>query len=322
MTTLAIVLIVIVAAVIITGSQLQFAPAGNVYSGRVTVNLVQIKRIDGAAYGIADSQMRVIHGSMDYNDKVGTLTGDTITGDLNKADKGTWYLIVDYGTNTTLWLDSAETSKSEYVAKIFGNDGDRDGFDETYIQLDLSTLAPLVAGENAKVVDLTLINCPARISSIDFTSLMNVTGISASAYGYHSATGYMDGFSEGDEGKLAKVILDFSASGNQTYPDTNAWMLTQLKIGAYTLTGSQFGTYDLANKRYLILFGDQINSAGGRDFYYEKNAGTLWASYELKAYCKYPTTNKRILVTMSFYFYKPDGTISSAFSQVIEFNSY
>jgi hypothetical protein len=149
-----------------------------------------------------------------------------------------------------------------------------------------------------------------------------VTDISATAYGYSSATGYMTGFTEGDEGKLAKVILDFSASGNETYPDANYWMLTQLKVGAYTFTSSTFGSYDLANKRYKVEFGDQINSAGGRDFFYEKNAGTLWSSYELKAYCKYPTTNKRIEVTMSFYFYKPDGTISAAFSQVIEFNSY
>jgi len=47
----------------------------NVYQGRLKINLVQVKRIDGSTYVISDSQMRVIHGSMDFNDKVGELSG-------------------------------------------------------------------------------------------------------------------------------------------------------------------------------------------------------------------------------------------------------
>ena len=282
-----------------------------------------MKRVDGASYPDAAwfaTYTRMVHGS-NYNEKVGTISAGQVAGYVDKADNGAWTLIVDYSTNTTLWLDVAETAKASYVSKIYGKDGDIDGFDETYVELYLGNLPPLVAGESSKVIELTTTFCPARTSSITFTSLTNATGISTTAYSYKTTTGYMGGFTEGDLAKLAKVVIDCSNTGNETYPDLQYFMLTHFKIGPYTWTGAEFGSYDLANKRYLLEFGDQINSAGGRDFYDPKNGGTLWAPYELKAYCKFPSGSKVFLPKITFYFYKPDGTLTSAFIEYCSFTS-
>ena len=294
----------------------------NLYNGRLKINFIQVKRVDGATYDVVNTQMRVLHGSMDYNDKVGTLSSNTITGDLKVADRGKWYLIIDYATNNTCWLDYGETRKDPYVARIFGSDGDKDGFDEEYVELDFSSLdATLKAGQDKHEVEVTLVWSPARTSSIAFSSLTNATSISTSAYDYYAVTGYTTGFTEGDMAKLAKIELDFSASGNDTYPDSEYWRLTHLKLAGYTYTVGDFGGYDKANKRFLVKFGDQINHLGGDPMYYAKNAGTLWASYELKAYCKYPSSSKVILITMNFYFYKPDGSLTSAFARTVTFAS-
>jgi hypothetical protein len=181
---------------------------------------------------------------------------------------------------------------------------------------------PLTAGESYREVEVTLIACPARIASIDMASLTNSSGIGTTSYSYETSTGYLTGFTEGDLGSLAKVELVFSASGNTTYPDLEYWKLVHLKLGPYTFTSAQFGSYDLANTRFRVAFGDQVNHQGGRDLFYEKNAGDTWATYELKAYCKYGAASKRIFCYMKLYFYSPDGSITSAFTQTTEFTSY
>jgi len=321
--TVAVILIVALFAVLAYTGNLDFSetPALNVYKGRLQVNLIQIKRIDGSKYAFVDSQMRVIHGSRNYNDKVGELSSASITGDMKAEDNGRWWLIIDYATNNTAWLDAAQTLKMPYVKSIVGWDGDKDGFDEEAIELDFSGLSPLTAGEDKKVVDVTLINSPARTASITYTNLTNSTGISTTSYSYKTATGYMGGYAEGDMAKLAKIQIVFSNTGNGTYPDSEYWKLTHLKIGGYTFTSGDFGTYDLSNTRFEIKFGDQINSQGGKDYYYPKNGGDLWATYELKAYCKYPSASKVIVPLIKFYFYKPDGSITSAFIEYVSFAS-
>jgi hypothetical protein len=321
--TIAVILIVAVFFIAVIASvNLNTGPALSVYKGRIQVNLIQLETIDGSAYVIADSQMRVIHGDLDYNDKVGVVSGGVVSGDMKEADQGSWYLTIDYGTNTTTWLDQAETAKDPYVRRVFGWDGDKDGFLEDTVQLYFGDLAPLTAGEDKKTVDVHLMSCPAIVSGITFESLTNASGISTTAYDYYTATGYMDGFSEGDMARLAKVTIAFSDSGNTTYPDSEYWKLVQLKLGGYTFTASQFGPYDLANTRYVLKFGDQVNSQEGRPFYKGRNVGDLWATYELKAYCKYPGATTTIRAHVSFYFYQPDGTLATAVTRTMDFTTY
>jgi hypothetical protein len=321
-TIIAIILIVAVAAVLFIGiPDWEGGVPGSVYSGRLKLNIVEIKRVDGSDYDISDSFYRVIHGSGSYNDKVADVSSDSVTGEIKPSDAGIWYLVLDYGTNTTFWLDHTETLKDPYITEIAGRDGDQDGFQETYLTLDFSQLAPLTAGESQKEREISLVFCPARTTSITFTSLTNASSIGTSAYSYKTATGYMAGFTEGDLGKIAKVELVFDDSGNTTYPDVGYWMLTHLKLGPYTWTATTFGGYDLANTRFQAKFGDQINSQGGKPIYYAKNAGDTWATYEVKAYCKYPSASKTIFVDVNLYFYKPDGTLTSAFTRTVSFAS-
>jgi len=295
-------------------------PGLEVYSGRVKVNLVQLKRIDGTAYETTNTQMRVVHGSMDYNDKVGTLSSNTITGDLKKEDKGYWYLIIDYGTNNTDWLDSSETLKDPYVTRCFGADGDRDGFDEEYVELYFGNLGALVAGESYKEVEVSLIYDPARTSTIAFTSLTNASSVSTTAYSYHTCTGYTTGFTEGDLAKIAKVIILANTTSDDIC-DNGSLVLTHFKLGPYTWTSSDFGAFDLANVRWEMRFGDQINSQGGKDLYYPKNGGDIWAPYEFKTYDKFGAASQEYTLTISIYVYKPDGSVSSAFSRVVSLTS-
>lgn len=324
--TIAIILIaVVVIAVLFGGTTWNFnqgANVGNVFSGRLQANLVTIKRVDSLGYPDtpwAATYCRMVHGS-DYSDKVGTIASNAVSGTMKPEDNGIWTLIVDYGTNTTLWLDASETAKQSYVNRIYGQDGDKDGFDEEYVELDFSAVPP-TNGFETRNVEVTLVFDPARIATITYTSLTNSSGISTTTYTYQTATGYVSGFTEGDMAKMAKIVLDFSNTGNETYPDLEYWKLTHLKLGPYTLTAAQFGAYDLANKRYELKFGDQINHIGGRDLYYEKNAGTLWCSYELKAYCKYASASKNIVPKITFYYYRPDGTLTAASIEYCKFSS-
>lgn len=307
------------------GTQFSFDNGGNIgpaYTGRILVNLVQIKLVDGSSYAIADSQLRMIHGSMDYNDKVGEFSTGSVEGEMKASDAGVWYLTIDYGTNNTLWLDQAESLKDPYIKRIFGSDGDRDGFNEEYLELNFAGLSPLKAGEDKKEVEITLVHCPARTSSITWTSLTNASSIGTTSYSYKTATGYGGGFTEGDMAKIAKIELQFDANATHaTYPDSEYWKLTHLKLKGYTWGTSQFGGYDLANTRFLLKFGDQVNHQGGKDLYYAKNAGDLWASYELKGYCKYPEASVDVVVKIKFYFYKPDGTLTDAFTEFTQFSS-
>jgi len=295
--------------------------AGNVYSGRVKVNLVQLKRIDGTAYEVINTQMRVIHGSMDYNDKVGTLASNTITGDLKSEDKGYWYLILDYATNNTEWLDSSETLKDPYVTRCFGADGDRDGFDEEYVELYFGNLGALVAGESYKEVEVSLIYDPARTSSIAFTSLTNASSIGTASFSYFTQTGYTTGVTEGDLFKIAKIQLspDNATTGNMF--DNGSFSLVHLKLGPYTWTATDFGGFDLANDRFKLEFGDQINSQGGKDVYYPKNGGDIWCPFELKTYDKAGAAAQTYALTINIYVYKPDGSVSSAFARIVSFAS-
>lgn len=297
-------------------------PAGNVYSGRVKVNLVQLKRIDGTAYEVTNTQMRVIHGSMDYNDKVGTLSSNSITGDLKSEDEGYWYLVLDYGTNNTEWLDASETLKDPYVTRCFGADGDRDGFDEEYVELYFGNLGALVAGESYKEVEVSLIYDPATpvTDGLTFASLTNATGISTTSYSYFTCTGYESATSEGELFKIAKVIILANTTSDDIC-DNGSLVLTHLKVGPYTWTSSDFGAFDLANVRWEMRFGDQINSQGGKDIYYPKNGGALWCPFELKTYCKFGAASQEYTLTISIYLYKPDGSVTSAFSRVVSLTS-
>jgi len=318
--SIAIILIAIIAVVLVLSSvEFERLPS-SVYAGRLKINNVELKRLDGSAYDMADSFYRVIHGSGDWNDKVGDYSSDSVTGDVDADDNGVWHLCIDYGTNTSSWLDWGETRKQSYVQRIFGRDGDRDGFDETYIELYFGSLGPLRAGEDKKEIEVVTIWDVSDLNPA-YTSLTNASSIGTTSYAYYTSTGYTTGTAEGEMCKLAKIQIDFSETGNETYPDSEYWKLTHLKLGPYTWTSTSFGGYDLSNKRFEIKFGDQTNHIGGLDLYKTKNSGTLWATYELKAYCNYPSASKNIVISVKFYFYQPSGTLTSAIVAGCQFSS-
>ena len=322
--SIVIALIAIIAFVIIAGTQIDFKGGQlSVYSGRLKVNLVQLKRIDGSAYGFADAQMRMIHGSGDYNDKVGTISSNAVTGDLKDADSGKWILVIDYATNNTCWLDHSETLNDPYITDVYGSDGDRDGFDEDYIEMNFADLPPLKGGEDKKEVEVTIVMNPARVSSIVIESLTNASSIGTSSYDYYTCTGYLSGFTEGDLAKLAMVELVFDDSGNTTYPDKQYqyWKMTHITIGPYTISSAMFGEYDLANTRFQYSIGDLNNHHGGKDLYYAKNSGDLWCAFEVKAYCNFPSASKLIEPTLNLYFYQPSGVLTSAVTHELSFES-
>jgi hypothetical protein len=294
-------------------------PSLNAFSGRLAVTVNEVKRIDGSAYEFEDTQCRWVHGrNFDYNDQVASISSDVCTGSMTPEDKGIWYYVIDYGTNTTCWLDQTATKTQDYVSDIIGWDGDRDGMQEVAIKYDFSSLEKTAEYETRNT-DVTQVLSVVDLVN-DFTSLTNVTSIDATSYKYVTCTGYMTGIDEGDLINLAKVEIQLSTSGtNETYPDSSYIILTHYKLGAYTFSASQFGSYDLSNARYQLKFGDQVNAFGSKDYYCEKNSGDLWCTYELKVYAKWPSLKNRIWVTLEHWFYSPDGTISSAsIDQVVE----
>lgn len=322
--TIGIIVVAIIALAFFGGYISLDTRVGPAYVGRIQATFLQLARVDGTAYEVASTQLRVIHGDMDYNNKVGTVSSGVVTGTMTEEDHGIWYLCIDYGTNNTCWIDTAETLKDPFVTRVFGADGDRDGIDEDYVELNFASLPPIAAGEDKQSREVTIIYCPARRASITFTSLTNASSVGTAAYSYYTATGYMGGFTEGDLAKLAMIELVFSDDGNTTYPDKQYqyFKLTHLTLGPYTFTKTHFGDYDLANTRYQYSIGDLNNHLGGKPYYYAKNAGDLWSPYELKAYCNFPAVNKTLYCHMKFYFYQPSGVLTSAFERLVTFSSW
>jgi len=334
-----IVIAVVIGAILVASNIVTFNFDKNIpdgtdliaYAGRTTLNLLNTERYDGSVFSFASASIfRVIHGaSKDYGNILGTVSGlETVscTGVMTAADGGILYVVVDYGTNTTSSATAGQgcplidysASIKGYVQSITGWDGDDDGFDEELITLNLNSVDK-PTGYETRNIDVPLV-WNTYDSTLALTALTQATGLSNSAFSYGTSTGYASSFEEGDMAKIAKIQVTLNST-SYLYADNSTLFLTHVKIGQYTFTGAQFGTFDTSTYRWEITFGDQSNLQGGKEIFYAKNAGTLWCPWELKTYSNVGHASYTIIVTLSVYYYTPASGISSAVTSACTINT-
>ncbi|MEM3507633.1 MAG: hypothetical protein QXT31_08305 [Candidatus Bathyarchaeia archaeon] len=247
-----------------------------------------------------------------------TLDGSTPTiFNLKKEDKGKAWLTVDFGTSTTYFVDPVKTKEFArgYITGWEPWDYDKDGTLEWAFALDFSQLTPLTGGETAKKVQFNIAVISAA-SSVTFTSVLNPTGVSTTAYMDYYATGYIN-VPLGQGFKVVRMRLNVPTSGdNKTYVENGYVKLMDITMGWPDGTKVYSGadlSWDSGASRYDINMGipDINNEYYGKLVYRDRNVGATSITYSVHILAKFPATDKAWCPTLELTLISPAGTIST-----------
>ena len=281
---------------------------------------------DDSAITSNHPQIKVFHA-----DKETLFASDTdgsinyVSSDLWISDQGILYLVVDWGTGTSYYLDVDKTVDSNaYIVDSFAWDADDDGTLEYAFTIDVTSLPTLAAGETQKTIAINLYVWKAE-SAPSLTSSLNVTGVSTSSYNYYTCEGYISGWDgEGYAIKIVKVQLTLPNANNASYVEDGYVKLMYVSLGYGKDKSWKWTSYtwEYANKRWTIDIGvtDPTEEYYGKLIKYERGAGSTFAEFKVQIYAKFPSTGKKFMPTLKIYYIKPDGTTASI-TQVLSFSS-
>jgi len=296
-----------------------------IYSGSLKINFPEYWSYDNsnitAAAALPDTY--VYHADKDK--LFGSSTGAIgyVEGELYEEDAGILYLVLDYGTQTTYYVDVGQISGSWFKADSLTMwDHDLDGTDEYCWTLDFSKLGPLAAGESTKVKTLNLYVVKYD-SGPTLTSSVNCTGISATTYSDFTAELYISGWTgEGYAIKITRVLITLPNAGNATYVEDGKVQFKQMTLGygydkSYRWTSA---LWDLANKQWTVNIGvtDYTEEAYAKLIKYERNAGTTFATAKITLTCGKFGSGATLQPTLKIYYIDPSGTATS-FTHVFKF---
>jgi len=264
-------------------------PPTYIYSGNLKINLPCYNSYDDTKYTTSNATVLFYHA--DKSTLFGsTSTSAATTGQIKAEDHGILYMVLDTGTDTTEYVDSARifSANSPYITEAFGWDYDNDGVLEYGYKLDFTSLTPLAAGETQKEATVNqyywLYDAPATpASSVNATS----ANLNGGSYLTLSCEGYVTGVAQGYGFKIVKVELTFPDSGNATYYDTGKVKNVKISLGYGTgkvWSWASFqgrGTGDL----YLtanIGVTDITQEYNGKLCMYDRNAGSTVFSYSVQ----------------------------------------
>jgi len=291
-------------------------PPGYIYSGNLKVNLNTYDLYDDNVQNPDDAvDIKIFHADgVTIFGTATTLDGsDAITGQVYSIDRGILYLAVDHDSGTTeYFLDtkSAQVSAT-YLTALAPKDIDADGVLEHYWKLDVTSLAPLQAGETQKEITLNLYCMPADVTGLDWTATINPTSadLSGAAYIDLTAEGYMTAVTEGTGFKVVRVELTLPTAGNETYVEDgkvkNVWV--QIGTNRWTVL-----TWQPAQDRFLVWAAtDVTQEVYGKDFFYARGVGTTWLTYKVHIqganFAALASWNPTLKITVI----NPAGTIST-----------
>lgn len=262
----------------------------------------------------------------DKTNAIGTISGNTITGQLLNTDKDVIYMAVDHGANTGYFVDPAATVShgQPYIKDWFPWDYDRDGTLEYGFTCNMKDLPDLTAGQQAWVATLNLYVTKADAPTT-IVSITNVTAASQTQAGDYYTSMYVSYTGEGYAAKLAYITtLSSIANSNATYFTNGTLTLKDITMitgqgQSYTIGSSIIGAFDDAtNKTKVYPVADYLNEANGISLYNYRGAGGSSNTVTFHWYSlRWPGGDHRVRVTITFYFINPAGTISST-AQVVE----
>ena len=306
-------------------------PSGYVYSGNINVNIPIYDIYDDSAVTATGIVCKLWHA--DKTTLVGSKTTPTgssdITGEVTAADNGVLYLSVDHVATTIYYIDDAKSGVScGYLTALAPTDVDADGTLEHYFKVDLSSLAPLAAGETQKTITLSLYAIDYAAPS-GITSSVNGTSadLSGTAYIDVYSTGYIAGITAGDGFKIVKVELNTGTTGdNETYYEDakvkDLWVsLAYGYAKTYTWTSYDYaysGAGVATRFAFNIGITDWTQEVYGKNVLYERNCGSTFAAYTVHVKAASFTASASWQPTLTIYYIDPAGTVSSV-TQVIAF---
>lgn len=288
-----------------------------VYSGNLQITLNTYNLYNDSVLNPHDSvKISVFHA--DGSTVFGTATGldgtDVISGQVFESDNGILYLAIDHGSgNTEYFLTEKTDAVNAYLTALPPRDVDNDGILERYFMLDVSWLPPLQAGETQKTITLNLYAMQADVSGVSWSATLNpsASGLSGTEYIGLEATGYMTGVFEGCGFKVVKIELTLPDAGNVTYIE-----MAKVKNIRLTLGGESFynlgSLLDSAGKRIVVWQAQDVaQEIYGKQYFYAKNAGTMWLQYSLYIQGANFASSAKWNPTLKLTIIDPAGTIST-----------
>jgi hypothetical protein len=296
-----------------------------IYSGALQIDFPEYWSYDNSKISAAAALPDVYIYHADKSKLFGSDTGanGNVSGELYPSDAGILYMVLDYGTQTTYYLDVGEITGSWLKADSLTMwDHDKDGTDEYCWTLDFTSLGALQAGESKKEKTLNLYVLKYD-SDPTLTSTVNCTGVSTSTYSDFTAELYISGWSgEGYAIKITRVLITLPDSNNATYVEDGKVQFKQMSLGygydkRYTWSSA---SWDLANKQWTVNIGvtDWTEEAYAKLIKYERNAGTTFATAKITMTCGKFASSAVVLPTLKIYYIDPAGT-STSFTHAFSF---
>ena len=289
-----------------------------IYDGALKINFPEYWSYDNTkiAVGAALPDTYIYHA-----DKVklfGSDDGATgyIEGELYPDDVGILYMVLDYGTQTTYYVDVGEVTGSWLKAgSLTMWDHDLDGTDEYCWTLDFSSLGALAAGESKKEKTLNLYVVKYD-SGPTLTSTVNCTGVSDTTYSDFTCELYISGWTgEGYGIKITRVLITLPNAANATYVEDGKVQFKTMSLGyGYDKTYKWTSVdWSLANKQWTVDTDvtDWTEEAYAKLIKYERNAGTTFATAKITMTCGKFAGSAILLPTLKIYYIDPAGTATS-----------
>jgi hypothetical protein len=261
----------------------------------------------------------------DKSNAIGTISSNTITGQLLPSDQDIIYMLADHGTNTGYFVDPLATIShgTPYIKDWFT--WDDHGTWKYGFTIDLSKLLPqqLIAGQSSWTGTINLYVMKTNAVT-DLVSITNSTSAVHTTTTDMYAQMYVSGFTgEGYGTKLAYLVTQVSGTGsNATYFTNGTVSLKDISVvrntgDTHSLPGVG-GFNDATNKTYIYPVSNWQNEAFDILMYNWRGGGGSSNVINLHySALKWPGGAHRIRITVTAYFIDPTGAMTNL-SQVIE----
>jgi len=295
-------------------------PSGFIYSGSLTVTLNTYDVYNDVSYNPDDAvDIRILHADQEtIFGSATTLDGtDSISGQVTEADQGILYLVIDHDTGTTeYYLDEETADANGYLTALTPTDDDEDGTFEHYFKLDVTSLAPLAAGETTKAITLNLYAMDADVA-YTITSIAQGTSadFSGSTYLDSYATAYWASGALGDGcvfTRFTMVMPDAANTSMVTDGDVkNIWVSVQGDYNTlYKWTNPELQE---GQDRFMVWEADDVTQeTQGKTLLYDRNIGSAEVGkITIHAKCANFGAGEMFQVTVTFKIIDPAGGSTS-----------
>lgn len=279
------------------------ANPGNPYTKAISLTVTTTWAYDDSNLGMNGDRFQVYHHDLSTvangNVTVTAGVGTAATITQLAGDNGLLYLVHDYNTQTTGFIDRDLTvsRNAPFLTGWMLRDIDNDGIMDIVFTLDVSMFPDLAGGQTTQPVALHIFAWRSQ-AAITMTAISSPTGMTT-AGDYH-VTGYFSAWTgEGYQLRLVKAQIGTSNSGS-TAVTANATIGALFVAGTLQLKGLTLSDvkgkytqvystvpYDAANSWFLLYSAnyngatDPTQAEYGTNFIYQRQAGASWMGYDI-----------------------------------------